>query len=197
MTMTKELISNFEKYLIEEEKSCATIEKYLRDVTVFFKWLAGSEVDKMTVLHYKEYLTGNYAPSSVNSVLSSLNTFFEFNEWHSLKVKMLKIQRQIFASKDKELTKAEYERLLDAAKHKKNERLYYLMQTICASGIRVSELKAVTVEAVRARKATIKCKGQDACCNSAERPLQNADGICKRAKNIKRSGVHHENRKTA
>lgn len=160
MTMTKELISNFEKYLIEEEKSCATIEKYLRDVTVFFKWLAGSEIDKMTVLHYKEYLTGNYAPSSVNSVLSSLNTFFEFNEWHSLKVKMLKIQRQIFASKDKELTKAEYERLLDAAKHKKNERLYYLMQTICASGIRVSELKAVTVEAVRARKATIKCKGK-------------------------------------
>ena len=160
MTMTKELISNFEKYLIEEEKSCATIEKYLRDVTVFFKWLAGSEIDKMTVLHYKEYLTGNYAPSSVNSVLSSLNTFFEFNEWHGLKVKMLKIQRQIFASKDKELTKAEYERLLDAAKHKKNERLYYLMQTICASGIRVSELKAVTVEAVRARKATIKCKGK-------------------------------------
>lgn len=160
MKITKELIESFKQNLIEEEKSYATLEKYMRDVTAFFVWLEGGEVDKIAVLRYKEHLTANYAPASVNSVLSSLNSFFEFNEWHGLKVKMLKIQKQIFAERSKELTKAEYERLLDAAKHKKNERLYYLMQTICASGIRVSELAAITVEAVRARKATIRCKGK-------------------------------------
>ena len=150
MTITSELIEKFKHYLIEEEKSSATLEKYMRDVTVFFTWLAGTELDKLTVLRYKEHLTMNYAPASVNSVLSSLNSFFEYNEWDGLKVKMLKIQKQIFAEKNKELTKAEYERLLNAAKDKKNERLYYLMQTICSSGIRVSELSAITIEAVKA-----------------------------------------------
>ena len=160
MTITRELIEKFKHYLIEEEKSSATLEKYKRDVTVFFTWLAGTELDKLTVLRYKEHLTMNYAPASVNSVLSSLNSFFEYNEWHGLKVKMLKIQKQIFAEKNKELTKAEYERLLNAAKDKKNERLYYLMQTICSSGIRVSELSAITIEAVKVRRATINCKGK-------------------------------------
>ena len=160
MTITRELIENFKHYLIEEEKSSATLEKYMRDVTAFFVWLTGCELDKMTVLRYKEYLTANYAPASVNSVLSSLNSFFDYNEWHGLKVKMLKIQKQIFAERSKELSKAEYERLLTAAKQKRNERLYYLMQTICSSGIRVSELSAITIEAVKAHRATINCKGK-------------------------------------
>lgn len=160
MIITRELIENFKHYLIEEEKSSATLEKYMRDVTAFFVWLDESKLDKIAVLRYKEHLLMNYAPASVNSVLSSLNSFFEYNEWHCLKVKMLKIQKQIFASKDKELTKAEYERLLKTAKDKKNERLYYLMQTICSSGIRVSELSAITMDAVKERKATINCKGK-------------------------------------
>lgn len=160
MTITRELIEKFKHYLIEEEKSSATLEKYMRDVTVFFAWLAGCELDKIAVLRYKEHLKMNYAPASVNSVLSSLNSFFEYNEWHGLKVKMLKIQKQIFAERSKELSKAEYERLLSAAKDKKNERLYYLMQTICSSGIRVSELSAITIEAIKARRATINCKGK-------------------------------------
>ena len=160
MTMTKELIEKFKKYLIEEEKSSATLAKYIRDVTAFFVWLAGCNVEKLTVLRYKEYLIGKYASASVNSILSSLNCFFEFSGWHGLKVKMLKIQRQIFAERNKELTKAEYERLLDAAVHNKNKRLYYLMQTVCASGIRVSELRAITIEAVRAGRAVINCKGK-------------------------------------
>lgn len=160
MTITKNLIEKFKQYLIEEEKATATLEKYVRDITAFFVWLAGSDLDKITVLRYKEHLTTNYAPASVNSVLSSLNSFFEYNEWHGLKVKMLKIQKQIFAERSKELTKAEYERLLVAAKQKKNERLYYLMQTICSSGIRVSELSAITIEAVRNHKANINCKGK-------------------------------------
>lgn len=160
MTITQEIIEKFKHYLIEEEKSSATLEKYIRDVTVFFSWLAGAEIDKIVVLRYKEYLTLRYAPASVNSVLSSLNSFFEYNDWHCLKVKMLKIQKQIFAERNKELSKSEYERLLDAAKEKKNERLYYLMQTICSSGIRVSELSSITIEAVKARKARINCKAK-------------------------------------
>ena len=158
--LTKELIDKFKMYLIEEEKSSATIEKYIRDITAFYVWLQGAELNKVAVVNYKKYLSETYAPSSVNSMLSSINSFFIYNEWYELKVKTLKIQRQIFTSRDKELTKAEYERLLDAAKSKKNEKLYMLMQTICSSGIRVSELCYITIEAIKQRQAIIKCKGK-------------------------------------
>lgn len=159
-TITQDLIENFKNHLINEEKASATLEKYMRDIKAFSEWTLGSELDKRKVLDYKEYLIGKFAPASVNSVLSSLNSFFEFNNWYELKVRMLKIQKQIFAQKDKELSKTEYERLLDAAKAKSNQRLYLLMQTICSSGIRVSELQYVTVEAIKLRKATINCKGK-------------------------------------
>ena len=158
--ITDDLIEKYKDFLINEEKASATLEKYMRDIKAFSEWMSGSELDKRKVLDYKEYLIGKFAPASVNSVLSSINSFFEFNNWYEMKVKMLKIQKQIFAQKDKELSKAEYERLLDAAKAKSNERLYLLMQTICSSGIRVSELQYVTVEAVKIRKATINCKGK-------------------------------------
>ena len=157
--ITDDLIEKFKDFLINEEKASATLEKYMRDIKAFSEWVSGSGIDKRKVLDYKEYLIGKFAPASVNSVLSSLNSFFEFNNWHELKIKMLKIQKQIFLQKDKELSKTEYERLLDAAKTKSNERLYLLMQTICSSGIRVSELKYITVEAISLRKATINCKG--------------------------------------
>lgn len=159
-TITDELIDSFKEYLIEEEKSAATQEKYIRDVTVFYYWLDERELEKRTVLEYKENLTKKYAPSSVNSILSSLNSLFDFCDWHELKVKMLKIQKQILAREERELTKVEYERLLTAARTKKNERLYYLMQTICGCGIRVSELRHITIEAVKAQRATIHCKGK-------------------------------------
>lgn len=158
--ITDDLIEKFKDFLTNEEKASATLEKYMRDIRAFSEWVSGSEIDKRKVLDYKEYLISKFAPASVNSVLSSLNSFFEFNNWYELKVKMLKIQKQIFAQKDKELSKTEYERLLDAAKEKSNERLYLLMQTICSSGIRVSELQYITVEATKLRKATINCKGK-------------------------------------
>ena len=158
--ITNELIKNFRRYLIEEEKAAATVEKYIRDINVFADWLGDKALDKETVLTYKENLTKNYAPASVNSILASLNSFFTFNEWYHLRVKNLKIQRQIFVNKDKELTKAEYERLLTAAKSKGNEQLYFLMQTICATGIRVSELRYITVESLKAQKAQINLKGK-------------------------------------
>lgn len=158
--LSNELISKFQTYLINEEKSIATIEKYIRDVSTFAKWCGSRMVDKELVLGYKQMLVKKYALSSVNSILSSLNSFFEHNCWSECHVKTIKIQRQIFSSSDKELTKADYKKLLDAAKRKNNTRLFYLMQTICATGIRVSELKFITVEAVGCGVADINCKGK-------------------------------------
>ncbi len=158
--ITNELITNFKEYLIDEEKSVATLDKYIRDIIVFMNWSNDRELGKSLVLEYKQEIIEKYAPTSVNSIISSLNSFFVYNEWYDLKVKSIKIQKQIFANKDKELTKAEYERLLKAAKSKNNQRLYYLMQTICSSGLRVSELKYVTTDAIRCGQATINCKGK-------------------------------------
>ncbi len=158
--ITKELLENYREYLICEEKATATIEKYIRDVSEFADWLGVKELEKSMVLAYKTEFIEKYAPASVNAALSSLNSFFAYMEWYDLRVKNIKIQKQIFASTDKELTKAEYERLLSAAKDKKNERLYLLMQTICSTGIRVSEVKFITVEAVNRGIAEINCKGK-------------------------------------
>lgn len=158
--ITKELIENYREYLFEEEKANATIEKYIRDVTAFALWLCRREVEKGLVLEYKRILIEKYAPASVNSILSSLNNFFGYMDWYKCRVKTLKIQKQMYAKQDSELTKAEYERLLNAAKNGKNERLYYLMQTICSTGIRVSELRYITVFAVKKGIAEINCKGK-------------------------------------
>lgn len=160
MQITKEQISEFKEYLVCEEKSNATIEKYLRDLNAFFDWIKGEEVTKETVLKYKEFIIERYAPASVNSIISSLNSFFIYNKLYNLKVKSLKIQRRLFTVKENELTKEEYKRLLTAAKKKNNQRLYYLMQTICSTGIRVSELKYITVEALKRGQATINSKGK-------------------------------------
>ena len=158
--ITTEIMKSFNDYLINEEKAAATVNKYLHDVGEFQRWLGEQELCKTAVLAYKSYLCERYAPASVNAALSSLNSFFNFMEWYDLRVKNLKIQKQIFASTEKELTKAEYDRLLQAAKQKGNERLYLLMQTICSTGIRVSEVRYVTVEAVSRGIAEINCKGK-------------------------------------
>ncbi len=159
--ITQAKIKKFHTFLYEEEKSKNTIEKYMRDVIAFTMWLADRMLCKTMVLEYKEYLIKEgYAPRSINSILSSLNSFFEFCDLHNLKIKMLKIQQQIFANESKELTKAEYDRLLNAALSKGNEQLYLLMQTICSTGIRVSELSYICVESLRMGKATINLKGK-------------------------------------
>lgn len=158
--ITTETIKSFNDYLINEEKAQATVNKYLHDVGEFQIWLGEQELCKTAVLAYKSHLCEHYAPASVNAALSSLNSFFNFMEWYDLRVKNLKIQKQIFASADKELSKAEYDRLLQAAKQKKNERLYLLIQTICSTGIRVSEVRYVTVEAVNRGVSEINCKGK-------------------------------------
>ena len=158
--ITNELIQKFKTHLINEEKSSATLEKYIRDVTTFMQWLDDRMVEKVIVVEYKQNLIENYAPASANSMLSSINSFFEYMEWFDCKVKTFKIQKQIFANKDKELSKAEYERLLVAAKKKQNKKLYMLMQTICSTGTRVSELRYISTDAVRKGEAVINCKGK-------------------------------------
>ena len=159
MKITKENTELFRKHLTECEKSDSTVTKYVRDVLAFSEWLCGREIDKNTVVEYKAHLAEKYQASSTNSMLSSLNSFFAFCERHELRVKFIKTQKQLFSRDDRELTKAEYLRLLDVAKGK-SRRLYLLMQTVCATGIRISELKFITVEAINFERAEIDCKGK-------------------------------------
>ena len=160
MKITMNLILRYKDYLIDEEKSEVTIEKYIRDIKTFYEWMKDRELTKTVVLEYKSKLVEEYSPATVNSVLAALNGFFTYNEWYALKVKSLKLQRQLFCQSEKELTKAEYERLLKAARDKQNERLNLIMQTICSTGIRVSELCYVTVSAVKRGQAQVKLKGK-------------------------------------
>ncbi len=150
-------IQRFERYLITEEKSAATIEKYQRDIRCFYKFLSDRDIRKEETIAYKEYLTARYAPASVNSMLVALNCFLRFIGLRDCCVKLLKIQRQIFSREDKELTKAEYHRLVMAAQ---GNRLSLVIQTICGTGIRVSELQFITVEAAKCGEAVVRCKGK-------------------------------------
>lgn len=159
--ITCKMITDFELILRNEERSQATVEKYRRDLTSFLLFLAGDKrITKETVIAYKDYLIGRYAASSVNSMLAAVNTFLAFIGWAECKVKPVKTQRKIFCAKEKELTKEEYMRLLSAARRKENQRLCLLIETICATGIRVSELCFITVESLPQGCAEVRCKGK-------------------------------------
>ena len=147
-------------YLVSEEKSENTIEKYKRDARAFMSYLQGNLVTKDQVLAYKTYLIQNYAPRSVNSMLISLNRLFSFLDWDDVRVKTLKLQRQTYCPEEKELTKNEYERLVLTARRNGNERLELILQTICGTGIRVGELQFITVEAARKGEAVVSLKGK-------------------------------------
>lgn len=154
-------IKEFADYLRNEEKSENTIEKYVRDVGAFARDIGNAAITKKTVIEYKnKLLKMSYAPRSVNSMLASLNALFAYLGWNELKLRTIKIQRQLYCPKEKELTKAEYMRLVSAAKQRGNERLNLIIQTICGTGIRVSELKYITVEAVKRGEATVSLKGK-------------------------------------
>ncbi len=159
--ITSSSISKFKEYLILEEKSESTINKYIRDIEVFSAYLNGAAVSKEKSIQYKQYLIDSgYAMRSVNSVIASLNSYFSFVGLPECKLKSVKIQRQIFCQKEKELTRAEYERLINAARQKQNKRLNLIIQTICGTGIRVGELQYITVAAVREGTATVSLKGK-------------------------------------
>lgn len=157
--LTEQKIEAFHQYLIREEKSPATVEKYLRDVRAFMVYVGEKSVTKDVVMEYKKHLQEeNYAVRSINSMLASLNSFLIYIGWSDCKVKSMKLQRCVYCAEEKELTKAEYERLLKAAE--KNEQLRLVMQTICSTGIRVSELKFFTVEAVSHGEVVVNCKAK-------------------------------------
>lgn len=157
----KNWLEVFKRQLIEQEKSKATIKKYLRDIQVFVAFIGGNEVTKETVMAYKDtLLSENYTVRSINSMLASINSLFSFLGWEECKVKTIKLQRQIYCPAEKELTKAEYMRLVQTAKQKGNERLNLLLQTICGTGIRVSELQFITVESVKQGEAVVLLKGK-------------------------------------
>lgn len=158
--ITAKTIAEFKEHLILEERSEITVEKYIRDVKAFAAYAQNTSVTKETVIAYKKYLQENYAVRSVNSMLASINSLFAFLGWHDLRVKSLKLQQQVFCPEEKELTKAEYTRLCRTAERKHNERLNLILQTICGTGIRVSELQYITVEAVKQGEAVVNCKAK-------------------------------------
>ncbi|MBR2375573.1 MAG: tyrosine-type recombinase/integrase [Clostridia bacterium] len=159
--LQQEQLYHFETHLQCEERSVATVEKYLYDVRVFYEYIGERAFTKRDVLDYKTQLLSKYAVTSANSMLAAINVFFRFCGWYDLCVKQHKIQKSAFASEEKELTKAEYIRLVQAAKRNRNERLNLIIQTICGTGIRVSELQYITVEAVHKSEAFVNCKGKN------------------------------------
>ena len=153
-----EVLQNFRDYLIQEEKSDLTVEKYVQDAGRFLGWLGDRGLTKQEVLAYKAELMGRYAVASVNSKLSSVNCFLKFIGRSDCCVKTVKQQRQAFLSEERELSKGDYARLIQAAKRK--PRLCLLMQTICSTGIRVSEHRFITVEAAKQGFANVRLKGK-------------------------------------
>ncbi len=152
-------IKEFGECLCREEKSAATQEKYLRDARKFCAYTAGEKITKELVVAWKKRLVAQgYAVRSINSMLASVNRLLDFLGLPECKVRNIRMQRQTYCAEDKELTKAEYLRLLEASK--KNEQLNLVLQTICGTGIRVSELRYFTVEAVKRGEVTVDCKSK-------------------------------------
>lgn len=154
-------IEDFRIFLQEAERSCGTVEKYLRDVKGFAVWLGEDPVTKEAAIRWKQDLqSSGRAPSTINSMLAAVNTYFRFMKWEELHLKAIRIQRCFFRSSKRELSKAEYELLVATAQRQGKEQLALLMETICATGIRVSEIRYITCVAIRHGKAQIRMKGK-------------------------------------
>ena len=159
--LTVEQIASYGQFLYRNERSPGTIEKYLRDINTFVQWLGNRGVTKELTADWKAcLLEQGYAPVTINSMLSALNGLFKFLGWNECQVKFLKIQRRLFRDTNRELTRSEYNRLLVTAKELGRDRLALLIETIGATGIRVSEVKYITVEAARKGKTEISLKGK-------------------------------------
>lgn len=159
-TMT-EKIEGYTAFLLDSEKAAGTVEKYIRDVRAFFAWTGAEEFGKEAVIAWKDSLVEKgYGPVTVNAMLSSLHSFLKYIGRTDCCVKFLKIQRKLYRSEEKELTKKEYLRLVKAAECGGDERMALLLETICATGIRVSEVKYITVDAVKRGLAEISLKGK-------------------------------------
>lgn len=160
LVVTKAAVTTYLQFLKIQEKSKGTLEKYQRELLDLAKYLAGKKVTREDLVVCKEELEKRYSPAGVNGRLVAANGFFSFFGRYDLRLKLLKIQKEIFMKEEKELTRAEYGRLVRTAERKGKERLSLLIQTICATGIRVSELEFITVEAVKRGRAEVNCKGK-------------------------------------
>ena len=161
MQLTQREFDQFEDYLRHDEREESTIEAYLRSLTRFAEWADGRAVTKELAMEWKAALSeAGYRPISVNAMLAAVNKFFTCMGREDCKVKYLKLQRQMFRKSEKDLSKEEYQRLVQAAHEKGDLRMELILETICATGIRVGELKYITVEAVRAGVAEIALKGK-------------------------------------
>lgn len=159
--MTQRDITAFARYLHTEERSAGTIEKYLRDVRAFACWMEGRAVAKEDAALWKAHLLGlGYAPVTINSMLAAVNSFFRFKGWEGVRVKFLKVQRRMFREAGRELSRDDYGRLLDTARKRGQERLALLMEAICGTGVRVSEVRYLTVEAALEGRAEVALKGK-------------------------------------
>ena len=159
--LTPEQIAAYGRYLKQEERAQATTEKYLRDIWAFAHWLEGRAVTKEAVTGWKEYLINqHYTPSTINTALSALNGLFRLLGWDKCRAKFLKVQRRLFRDPARELSRLEYDQLVTTARNQGLERLALVMETICATGIRVSELRYITVEAAQRGRAEISLKGK-------------------------------------
>lgn len=155
------VLDKFQRYLQEQERSRATVSKYLHDVGLLARFCNGIVEDKSTLIAFKQHLQdAGYAPTSINSMLAAVNCFLTFAGKPEWKLRFLKVQRATFADKNRELTQRDYERLVSAARDQGDERLEMLVQTICATGIRVSEVRAITVENLRKGRVEIRNKGK-------------------------------------
>lgn len=159
-TLTAAGIQRYAGYLREQERAENTVRKYVRDLNSLSSFLGGRAFAKADLIQWKEHLINTYAPSTVNSMLAALNCFLRFMGWQALSVKALNVQRSPFCDGSRELSREEYLRLISAARRQGKERLALLLQTICATGIRVSELRFITVQAVAAGRAEVCNKGK-------------------------------------
>ena len=161
MRIDREQIEAFRTYLVERECAGATVAKYMHDVGVLVSYCGGRIEDKNTLIAFKEHLQDRgYAPSSVNSMLAAVNSFLTYIGRPEWRLRYLKAPRSTFCGREKELTQKDYERLVEAAKRQGDERLELLVQTICVTGIRVSEVRAITVESLKRGRAEIRNKGR-------------------------------------
>lgn len=160
-TLTAELIMAYGEHLKNQEHCAGTVEKYLRDARAFVRWLGDRKITEESAAAWKEHLQNlNYAPTTINSMLAALNGLFRFLGWDDCRVRFLKVQRRLFRESNKELSREEYSLLLATARSMGRERLELLMETICATGIRVSEVQFITVEAIQRGRAEVALKGK-------------------------------------
>ena len=159
--ITADGIAYFSSWLLERERSGATLEKYLREVRLLSDFLKGREITKQLLLEYREQLREKFKAVTVNGKLSALNAFLDCIGLAHCRLRLLRVQRKAFIEESRELNENEYRRLLEAAKAEGNERLYHLMVTVCGTGIRISELKFITVEAISIGRAEISLKGKN------------------------------------